>query len=248
MQLIKQQFILVKEQLITTVSVKFIPYISVVMSYQSTQALIFQKAIWVWIMPLYDEGAFRNPINTSAPEGYNKADMRWAIESHTFVNSDFEQQGLPTINNATEVEIGRIYGNPNLRNMRQVYNTPTLHAFQPYNSEANARNISFFEIAMDFRHDTLTPNDQVWQVKEVFTTISLMASLAMIVPIATLIYRIPFFMSALQKPIIDTKKRTKGSIINLIVVFVITATFAALHIFTFCEANIDAYFQKPLVQ
>jgi hypothetical protein len=177
--------------------------------------------------PLYDEGAFRNPINTSAPENYNKADMRWAIESHTFVNSALEQQGLPTISNATEVEIGRIYGNPNLRNMRQVYNTQSLHAFQPYNRDANARNINFFEIAMDFRHDTLTPNDQVWQVKEVFTTISLVASLLMIVPIAALLYRIPFFKSSLKKPIIHTTPRTKGEIINLLVVFAISAAFAA---------------------
>jgi hypothetical protein len=177
---------------------------------------------------LYDEGAFRNPVNPSAPEGYNKADMGWAVESHTFVNSGLERQGLEPIDLGTEVEMGRIYGNPNLRSMRQVFNTPTIHAFQPYSNEANGKNISFFEIAMDFRHETLTSNDQVWQIKEVLTTISLIASLAMIVPIATLIYRIPFFKKAKDEPIIVTKKHSKGARIQLIVVFIVTATFAAL--------------------
>jgi hypothetical protein len=177
---------------------------------------------------LYDEGAFRNQTNTSAPEGYNKADMRYAVEAHVFVNSALEKQGLPIIALSEEVEIGRIYGNPNLRNMRQVFNTPNIHAFQPYDTDATKNNISFFEIAMDFRNPTIKPSNQVWVIKEVFTTISLVASLAMIIPVAMLFYQIPWFNKSLQKPIIDTSKRSKGSILNFIIVFLITATFAAL--------------------
>jgi len=177
---------------------------------------------------LYDEGAFRNPLNTSAPEGYSKADMTWAVESHIFVNSGLEKQGLPTIPDSTQVEIGRIYGNPNLRNMRQVFNTPTIHAFQPYDTKATTSNIAFFEVAMDFRNNEIRPNNQVWVTKEVLTTISLVASLAMLVPVATLLYRIPFFKRSMNEPIIDERKRSKGSILNYIIVFLITATFAAL--------------------
>ncbi len=177
---------------------------------------------------LYDEGAFRNPLNLSAPEGYSKADMTWAVESHIFVNSGLEKQGLPVIPDSSQVEIGRIYGNPNLRNMRQVFNTPTIHAFQPYDTKATESNIAFFEVAMDFRNSEIRPNDQVWVTKEVLTTTSLVASLAMLVPVATLLYRIPFFKKSMQEPIIDERKRTKGSIVNYIVVFLITATFAAL--------------------
>ena len=177
---------------------------------------------------LYDEGAFRNPLNPSAPEGYNPADLRYALESHLFVNSGLEKQGQPLIADSEEIEVGRIYGNPNLRNMRQVFNTATIHAFQPYDSEANKNNIAFFEIAMDFRSATLSPSDQVWQYKEVLTTISLVASLAMLVPMATLLYRIPFFKSSQEEPIINEKKRTWGSILNFLIVFIITATFAAL--------------------
>lgn len=177
---------------------------------------------------LYDEGAFRNPLNLSAPEGYSKADMTWAVESHIFVNSGLEKQGLPLIPDDTQVEIGRIYGNPNLRNMRQVFNTPTIHAFQPYDTKATESNIAFFEVAMDFRNSEIRPDNQVWVTKEVFTTLSLIASLAMLVPVTTLLYRIPFFKDSKQEPIIDERKRSKGSIINYIVVFLITATFAAL--------------------
>ena len=177
---------------------------------------------------LYDEGAFRNPLNLSAPEGYSKADMTWAVESHIFVNSGLEKQGLPLIPDDTQVEIGRIYGNPTLRNMRQVFNTPTIHAFQPYDTKATESNIAFFEVAMDFRNSEIRPDNQVWVTKEVFTTLSLIASLAMLVPVTTLLYRIPFFKDSKQEPIIDERKRSKGSIINYIVVFLITATFAAL--------------------
>jgi hypothetical protein len=178
--------------------------------------------------PLYDEGAFRNPINPQAPLNYNKADMRWAIESHVFVNSGLERQGLPTIPLNTQIDMGRIYGNPNLRTMRHVFNTPTIHSFQPYSNEANGKNISFFEIAMDFRSTTLLASDQVWQIKEVFTSISLIAALAMLVPITKLLYQIPFFKRGLDQPRIDTTKRDLASKLNLIIVFIITATFAAL--------------------
>jgi len=191
-------------------------------------SITFSKSNMGTDYALYDEGAFRNPINTSAPSGYSLSDMRWALESHLFVNSGLEKQGLPTIPDSSEVEIERIYGNPNLRNMRQVFNTPTIHAFQPYDPQAVTSMLSFFEIAMDFRNDTISPRDQVWVIKEIFTTLSLIASLSMLIPIATLLYRIPFFKSSLQKPNIDQRKRSKGSIINYIVVFLITATFAAL--------------------
>lgn len=177
---------------------------------------------------LYDEGAFRNKVNTSAPEGYSKADMRWAIESHDFVNSGLVKAGIDPIGYGTEIEIAKIYGNPNLRNMRQVFNTETIHAFQPYSKEATGKIINFFEIAMDFRSESLSPNNQVWVYKEVLTTISLICSLAMIVPLATLLYQIPFFQKAKQEPIIKIEPRTKSRLLLYIVVFIVSAGFAAL--------------------
>lgn len=193
-----------------------------------TTSISFSKSNMGMDYALYDEGAFRNPVNTSAPEGYSKSDMTWGIESHLFVNSGLERQGLPLVDNGTQVEIAKIYGNPNLRTMRQVFNTPTIHAFQPYDKDATTNMLSYFEIAMDYRSENISPSNQVWVTKEVLTTISLVASLAMIVPLAQLLYQIPFFNHSKLEPIIDNKKRTKGSLLNYLIVFLITATFAAL--------------------
>lgn len=193
-----------------------------------TSSITYSKSNMGMDYALYDEGAFRNPLNDSAPDGTTKADMTWAIESHTFVNSGLEKQGLPLISLSSEVEIAKIYGNPNFRTMRMVFNTPTIHAFQPYDKDATKNMISFFEIAMDFRHETLNASDQVWQIKETLTTISLVASLAMIVPVASLLYRIPFFKKTKKVPMIDRTKRNVYGILNYLIVFLLTASFAAL--------------------
>ncbi|QWB96217.1 acetylxylan esterase [Mycoplasmatota bacterium] len=73
---------------------------------------------------LYDEGAFRNEINDQAPEDeFTKSNAVWMIETHDFVNSGLAQENLETISYGTAIEVGKIYGNPTLRNMRQVFNT-----------------------------------------------------------------------------------------------------------------------------
>lgn len=191
-------------------------------------SISFSKSNMGMDYALHDEGAFRNVVNPSAPEGYNKADMTWAIESHTFVNSGLLLEGSPVIPESSQIEIGKIYGNPNLRNMRQVFNTPVIHAFQPYNTAANTAMIDFFEVALNFYHPTIASNNMVWVYKEVFTTISLIASLAMLIPLVNLLYRIPWFNTGKTDPLYNTKKRSWPSVINYIVVFIITATFAAL--------------------
>jgi len=177
---------------------------------------------------LYDEGAFRNKINPDAPTGTSLSDVTWMIESHDFVNSGLIKGGLPIIEYGTQIEIEKIYGNPNLRNMRQVFNTETIHAFQPYSTEATGKIIRFFEISLNYTNPTISYRDQVWTYKEILTTISLVASLSMIVPIASLLYRIPFFKKSKQEPIIITEKRSVSRLIIYIVVFIISASFAAL--------------------
>lgn len=188
----------------------------------------------------YDEGAFRNKPNDLAPTDENdlflggKSDMRWMLVSHDFVNSGLEKTGDELIPYSEPIEIGKIYGNPNLRNMRQVFNAPTIHAFQPYSTDATAKIIRYFEITMDYRNETITPESQVWVIKEGLTTISLVASLAMLVPIATLLYKIPFFNKSKRDPIIVTKPRSKKELVIYIVLFIIAASFAA---FTYLPAS-----------
>ncbi|MGD9910259.1 MAG: alpha/beta hydrolase family protein [Candidatus Izemoplasmatales bacterium] len=177
---------------------------------------------------LYDEGAFRNQVNPDAPIGTSLSDMTWMIESHDFVNSGLEKSGLDAISYGTQVELGKIYGNPNLRNMRQVFNTPIIHAFQPYSLAATTNIINFFEIAMNFRSQTITPSNQIWVYKEIFTTISLIASLALLVPFTGMLYEIPFFKKTLKAPVIVLTKRTKIDLMVYILLFVLAAGFAAL--------------------
>lgn len=197
-----------------------------VLSIQSN--IIYAKSNLGIDYALYDEGAFRNSINPDAPTDATKSDMRWMIESHDFVNSGLAKAGLDTIPYSEPIEIGKIYGNPNLRNMRQVFNTPTDHVFQPYNKTAIGDLIRFFEISLDFRSDTLSPTDQVWGYKSILTTISLIASLIMIVPLTGLLYEIPFFKKSKREPEIINKPRSKKGIVAYVLIFIVSATFAAL--------------------
>ncbi len=177
---------------------------------------------------LYDEGAFRNQVNDLAPEGTSKSDLTWSIEAHDFINSGLEKQAIEPISYGEQVEIGKIYGNPNLGNMRQVFNTETIHAFQPYSVEATGNIINYFEIALNFRSAEYAPSEQVWIFKEALTTISLVASLAMIVPIAVLLYEIPFFKKSKRDPIINETPRNKKQLLVYLVLFAVGATFAAM--------------------
>ncbi|QWB96218.1 hypothetical protein KHQ89_01885 [Mycoplasmatota bacterium] len=81
---------------------------------------------------------------------------------------------------------------------------------------------------MDFANTEIATTNQVWMYKEALTTISLIASLAMIVPLASLLYRIPFFKSSKRDPIIIKEKRSRKRLIVYLVVFAISASFAAL--------------------
>ena len=80
----------------------------------------------------YDEGAYRNELANG--------DMRIAPESLRLVNS-----GLAPAEHITEVEIGRWYGSLGNRTARIVHNEMLLHPFQPYNREATANQIAYFE-------------------------------------------------------------------------------------------------------
>ena len=84
---------------------------------------------------LYDEGAFRNQL-----KGWDAADMRIAPESIIAVNS-----GLIEDDHISKVELGKYYGNMDSNTLRVVFNEPLLHPFQPYNSEANANQLSYFD-------------------------------------------------------------------------------------------------------
>jgi hypothetical protein len=130
----------------------------------------------------YDEGAYRNELGN--------ADMRFAPEALRVVNLD-RDPSLPAI---AEVELGRHYGDVDDRTFRVVHNERVLHPFQPYTVEAMANQIEYFEkvFALDAG---LSSRDQVWYWKELFSLISLVAAVVLLIPAGQAMLRLPMFAS-----------------------------------------------------
>lgn len=144
----------------------------------------------------YDEGAYRNELGDG--------DMRRAPEALRAINS-----GLPAERHVDEVEIGRWYGSPEDRTARIVHNERVLHPFQPYNGEATANQIEYFERVFDWS-SPIPPSDQTWQWKELLSLLSLAASMVMLVPLAGLMLETPYFRP-LVRPLPPPLPRPAGA-------------------------------------
>ena len=138
---------------------------------------------------LYDEGAFRNELS-----GWDAGDMRIAPESKRVVNSIMSDEEI-----LSEVELGKFYGDIDKNNLRVIFNEALLHPFQPYNITATANQISFFDKVFN-SPVKLKPNNQIWYWKELFTLISMIVSLIMLIPLTKFFLTLNFFKS-LKKPI-----------------------------------------------
>ena len=144
----------------------------------------------------YDEGAYRNELQNG--------DMRVAPEALRLINS-----GLRATGDAVKtVETGRYYGNKEDRTLRVMHNERVLHPFQPYNREATANQIEYFEHVFDFESG-LDSYDQVWQWKELLSMISLAAALIAIIPLGRLLLDMPVFRS-LVRPVPPPLPRPRG--------------------------------------
>ena len=145
---------------------------------------------------LYDEGAYRNELENG--------DMRFAPEALRLINS-----GLSTGGTAVdEVEIGKYYGDKDDRTLRVMHNEHVLHPFQPYNSEATANQIEYFEHVFDFETG-MDSYDQVWQWKEALSMISLAAALIAVIPFGRLLLEMPMFGTLVQ-PVPRALPRPQG--------------------------------------
>ena len=138
---------------------------------------------------LYDEGAFRNELS-----GWDAGDMRIAPESKRVVNSIMSDEEI-----LSEVELGKFYGDIDKNNLRVIFNEALLHPFQPYNITATANQISFFDKVFN-SPIKLEPHNQIWYWKELFTLISMVVSLIMLIPLTKFFLTLNFFKS-LKKPI-----------------------------------------------
>ena len=166
---------------------------------------------------LYDEGAFRNEL-----EGWDAADMRIAPESITAVNS-----GLIEEDHISMVELGKYYGSMDSNTLRVVFNEPLLHPFQPYNSEANANQLSYFDKVFD-SPIKLDPYDQIWQWKELFTLINMIVGFLLIIPLTRLLLGLNYFSSIVKTiPPALPQQSNQGKVIFWLI-FIIGATIACI--------------------
>jgi hypothetical protein len=149
----------------------------------------------------YDEGAYRNELKN--------ADMRTAPEALRMVNSGFSD----STQFVSEVEIGKIYGNADDRNLRLVYNEKTIHPFQPYMIEATANQLAFFEDVFKLKSG-LASDDQTWYWKEILGVIALVAGMIAIIPLGRLLLSTPYFNSLIQTtPPALPKLTSKGKLL-----------------------------------
>lgn len=118
-----------------------------------------------------------------------------SIEILELVNS-----GRPADDQLTSVEIGTIYGDPNQRNARAIYNRANIfHGNQWYSTTFNQDMISWWTAVYELDTD-LGPTNQVWNVKAAFNTIALVALFVLIVPAIKLLLSMEFFAD-LKKPV-----------------------------------------------
>ena len=166
---------------------------------------------------LYDEGAFRNEL-----EGWDSGNMEIAPESLRLINNVLADE-----NKVNKVELGKYYGNKNDSTLRVVFNEKLLHPFQPYNKEATANQLDYFEKVIGFPIKIASSN-QIWQLKEFFTLVNMVVSLIMLVPLTSFFLNIAFFRR-LKKSIPSAlpKQTQKGKLVFWMI-FIISAAIACI--------------------
>ena len=166
---------------------------------------------------LYDEGAFRNEL-----QGWDAANMQIAPESLRVVNNILEND-----DQLEKIELGKYYGNKDNNTLRVIFNEELLHPFQPYNKEATANQISYFEKVFGFPN-AINPLNQIWQFKELFTLINMVVSLLMLVPLTRALLQISFFKGIIKPIPAPLPKQSKQGKLVFWSVFVISASIACL--------------------
>jgi hypothetical protein len=141
----------------------------------------------------YDEGAYRNELGNG--------DMRRAPEALRLVRSG---AAAPV----EEIEIGHYYGDLADRTLRVVYNEHVIHPLQPYDREAIAHELEFFERVFGM-HSGIDSRDQIWPWKELLGLVAMAAALIALVPLARLLLTTTPFR-ALTHPLPPALPRPQG--------------------------------------
>ena len=166
---------------------------------------------------LYDEGAFRNEL-----KGWDAANMKIAPESLRVVNGV-----LPKNERIKEVELGKYYGDESNNTLRVIFNEELLHPFQPYNKEATANQIEYFEKALG-SPIKINSSNQIWQIKEFLTLLNLIVSLLMLIPIARFFIQLNFFKEIIKNVPSALPKQTQQGKFIFWVIFFTSALIACI--------------------
>ena len=144
----------------------------------------------------YDEGAYRNELGNG--------DMSVAPEALRLIRSGLGSNA-PALK---AIEPGRYYGEAASGTLRVMYNERVLHPFQPYNAEATANQLEFFERVFGLEPE-LRREDQVWYWKELLSLLALAAALVLLIPLAQVWLQTPWFAS-LVHPLPAQQARPSG--------------------------------------
>ncbi len=166
---------------------------------------------------LYDEGAFRNEL-----KGWDAGNMEIAPESLRVINNVLSEK-----NKIEKVELGEYYGDKDNRSLRVVFNEKLLHPFQPYNKEATANQLDYFDTVLGFPKK-INSSNQIWQFKELFTLINMVVSLLMLIPLTRSFLKFKFFSSIIKAVPDPLPRQSTKSKTVFWIIFFISATIACI--------------------
>lgn len=140
-----------------------------------------------FIYGAYEESGYRNKTGSPVMGGT-------VPESLDMVNS-----GMPEDQKLSSIELGKFYGNTETRSLRVVYNPPVTHPWIHFSSRATANFIEYYINAYKL-DTTLSPKNQIWNIKELFNLIGLVGLFLLVVPMANALLGTCLF-AELKKPV-----------------------------------------------
>ena len=145
--------------------------------------------------------------------------MYYGLFSNEIIEKDFK--------NAVEVGVGYGTHAKHVLEYTNIENLYLIDPFQPYNAEATANQLSYFDYVFS-EPPPLDNYDQIWQWKELFTLINMIVGFLLIIPLTRHLLQIKFF-SSIVKPVPPAlpKQSQQGKIVFWSV-FVIGATIACI--------------------
>ncbi len=112
------------------------------------------------------------------------------------------------------IEMEHYYGSAEDNTLRIVYNPPEVHAYERFSTTEAAALSDFFTHAFEMENP-IVPSNQYWLVKEMFNFLGFIGMFLLLVPLASLFMRLPFF-ATLATPVpekLPALKSTKSKLI-----------------------------------